>query len=251
MVLGVHASQIESGTFDGVYFHCSVEENLGHLYNLKPGKVLYTWDPLHRTGLVDKHVTKEKHMMWLQDMIACCQKEEKKIRDMAILDKHGVEAAGLSILTRRQAKENIVRAGVDPEKKADERLLKLVEELSAGLRDEVYTVEGKAVIEKTRVVLDLPALALKMKRAGGNPIILSVTEYPKFKDSIEKIPVDFIKDIPEPELKNQYRTFIEKLKVLTEDIDVDALSKMDPKEIIKKFFDPDGELYKNIEVQYY
>ena len=70
---------------------------------------------------------------------------EKKIKDMAILDKHGVEAAGLSILTRRQARENIVRAGVDPEKKADERLGKLVEELSAGLRDEVYSVEGKAV----------------------------------------------------------------------------------------------------------
>ena len=60
--LGVDASQIESGEFDGVYFHCSIEENLGHLYNLKPGKVLYTWDPLHKTGLVDKHVTKHKHM---------------------------------------------------------------------------------------------------------------------------------------------------------------------------------------------
>ena len=86
--------------------------------------------------------------------------EEGKIRKMAILDKHGVEAAGLSILTRRQARENIVRAGEDPQKKSDNRLLKLVGELSTGLQDEVYSAEGKAVTEKTRVVLDLPALSL-------------------------------------------------------------------------------------------
>ena len=42
----------------------------------------------------------------------------------------------------------IVRAGVDPEKKSDERLVKLVEELSAGLQEDVYSVEGKAVIEQ-------------------------------------------------------------------------------------------------------
>ena len=82
---------------------------------------------------------------------------------MAVLDKHGVEAAGLSLLTRRQARENIVKAGEDPQKKSDDRLLKLVGELSTGLQDEVYSDEGKAVIERTRVVLDLPALALKMK----------------------------------------------------------------------------------------
>ena len=48
--VGIHAGQIESGVFHGVYFHCSIEENLGHLYKLKPGKVLFTWDQLHKTG---------------------------------------------------------------------------------------------------------------------------------------------------------------------------------------------------------
>ena len=35
--------------------------------------MLYTWDPLHKTGLLDKHVTNQKHMVWLQNMIAFCQ----------------------------------------------------------------------------------------------------------------------------------------------------------------------------------
>ena len=87
-----------------------------------------------------------------------------------------------------------------------------------------------------------------MKKVGGNPILISVTEYPKFKDCIDKVPVDSIKDIPEQELKDQFRKFLEKLKVLTEDIATYELSKMDPKEIIKKFFDPEGKLYKNIEM---
>ena len=66
--IGVDPSQIESGVFDGVYFHCSIEEHLAQLYDLTTGKVLYTWDPLHKTGLLDKHVTNQKHMVWLQDM---------------------------------------------------------------------------------------------------------------------------------------------------------------------------------------
>ena len=37
--------------------------------------------------------------------------EEGKIRDMAILDKHGVEAAGLSILTRRKPESALSELG--------------------------------------------------------------------------------------------------------------------------------------------
>ena len=69
--VGIHADQIESGVFDSVYYHCSIEENLGHLYKLKPGKSLFTWDPLYKTGLVDKHTTET--MVWLQDIISECQ----------------------------------------------------------------------------------------------------------------------------------------------------------------------------------
>ena len=68
---GVSSIQIEGAVFDGVYFHCSIEEHLTQLYKLEPGQVLYTWDPLHKTGLVDKALT--KNLEWLQDMISICQ----------------------------------------------------------------------------------------------------------------------------------------------------------------------------------
>ena len=59
--VGIDPDQIESGVFDGDYFHCSIEEHVGHgylyVYKLNSGKVLVTWDPLHTTGLIDKHVT--------------------------------------------------------------------------------------------------------------------------------------------------------------------------------------------------
>jgi hypothetical protein len=44
--IGLNSLQIESGVFDGGYFHCSIEEHLGRLYNLPPGQVLYIWDAL-------------------------------------------------------------------------------------------------------------------------------------------------------------------------------------------------------------
>ncbi len=71
--VGIVSSQIESGVFDGVYFHCSIEQHLSEIYKLKPGKVLYTWDPLHKTGLVDKDVTGQVSFKWLQGMISYCQ----------------------------------------------------------------------------------------------------------------------------------------------------------------------------------
>ena len=420
---GVSSLQIESGVFDGVYFHCSIEDHLTKLYNLKPGKVLYTHDLLHRTGLVDKHLTAQ--LKFLQEIIPICQqifttfnwgadyekfreatavwrltqrnlvnfsdtrfanskrkvfknihyqfapivscleeqiiagvrnrsgqepsdskvrdkadlarelkgkvlnlnflltlsglvdiydqfgaivqvtqmvtllpherldlytkavsrldnmglaqdhkdceqffngdekvkclwpvhhadkktyKEKKMIRGMYILDEQGVQAAGLGILTRRQKGENIVMAKENTEKKCDEKLLKVVKGLSAGLSNDVYSPEGKAVIEETRVILDLPTLALKLKEPGASVIKVSLTEFPRFNKAVFKVPVDSIKEIPEQELKSQYKLFLERLHEMTKDLDKDILSKTDSKELIQKFLDPAGELFKDIEM---
>ena len=89
-------------------------------------------------------------------------REEKSVRGMAILDQHGVRAAGLSILTRRQKGENFVTSKVDAEKSSDAKLLVVVHRLGAGLSDEVFSVEGKKVIEATRVILDLPTPSSKI-----------------------------------------------------------------------------------------
>ena len=51
----------ESGSFDGVYFHCSIERQINDLYKFSsPDQVKYFWDGLHRCGLVDKHLM-DKH----------------------------------------------------------------------------------------------------------------------------------------------------------------------------------------------
>ena len=58
------------------------------------------------------------------------------IRNLPILDKHGIQAAGLNILTRSQAGENFVNARENINciiEKTDKRLQSLVEELASGL----------------------------------------------------------------------------------------------------------------------
>ena len=70
--IGLNSVQIESGVFDGVYFHCWVEENLNRLYNLQPGKFLYIWDVLHTAGLIDKHMNVQDTFRWLHDCVTCC-----------------------------------------------------------------------------------------------------------------------------------------------------------------------------------
>ena len=175
-------------------------------------------------------------------------KEEKRIRDMDILDQHGVRAAGLSVLTRRMRGENIVRAKENSEQISTEKLLVIVKELSEGLGNKVYSKEGKVVIEATRVVLDFPALSVKLKQTGSSPVKVAATEYPKFRDAIHKVPVDSILEIEDEELKLQFKIFIDRLQCMTNNFDELKLKKIDSKELIKKFMDPAGGLFKGIEM---
>ena len=62
-------------------------------------------------------------------------------------------------------------------------------ELHRGLGNNVYSTDGKAVIEETRVVLDLHSLALQHKESGASPINVSVSIFPSFKKAISKIPI--------------------------------------------------------------
>ena len=65
---GISAKQIESGVYDGVYFHC---KHLEELYKTNQEHVLYTWDPLHKAGLVDKDVADKKVLV--TDITTICQ----------------------------------------------------------------------------------------------------------------------------------------------------------------------------------
>ena len=97
-------------------------------------------------------------------------------------------------------------------------------------------------------MLDLVALALKLKVPGTSNIKLAVMEFPKFKEAIEKVPVVSLQSVPVDDLKHQYRIFLDRLASMTSKLSMEELSEFDPKELIKNFFDPAGQEYESIEM---
>ena len=67
----ISSQQIEGAVFDGVYFHCSVDDHLVKLYDINKTQVSFTWDPMHLTGLVDKDISKDRK--WLEDITDNCR----------------------------------------------------------------------------------------------------------------------------------------------------------------------------------
>ena len=66
---GVIAEQYCGGSYDGAYRHQSVPELLdahfGYTGNeRKPSE----WDPMHKAGIVDLHIRKDKTFRWLNDL---------------------------------------------------------------------------------------------------------------------------------------------------------------------------------------
>ena len=68
----INSFQIESCVLDEVYFHCSIEKHFDEIYNLEPGSVLYSWDGLHKSGLVDTHLGKQTQFAWLSTITDIC-----------------------------------------------------------------------------------------------------------------------------------------------------------------------------------
>ena len=83
---------------------------------------------------------------------------------------------------------------------------------------------------------------------GASPVNVSIGEYPKFKKAISKVPVVSVKEVPDEELKSQFRLFLGRLQSMTAGIDKVDLGKIDSKELIKQFYDPAKELFKDIEM---
>ena len=418
--------QLESAVFDGVYFHCSVEEHFNNLYNLEPGSVLYSWDGLHKSGLIDTHLTKMKEFLWLTTFTETCVRifklfnwganyekmveatalwklklvnlvtfsetrfansrrrvyqnihhqlapvmtcldnhvkaaernrwaleaadskvrergdaakeligkicnvkfllslsgladvydqygavvnvaqmvhllphermdlfnqavnilskmadcledhskcaglckpgskvkclwplnhkdkttmvEKKQIMGLDIHNQYEVRAGGLSARTRQTREIELAAASEDAVDKSDIELSALVKELFRGLSTEVYDPKAVEVIEHTRYILDLPVLASKLKEPCASYIILSATDFPKFFNAFESIPVRSLQNIPKEVLSQQHKEFLKRLKKVTEDISIKELKSVDPKEILKKFFNPGEKLFDGIEM---
>ena len=45
---------------------------MARLYSFETGQVLYTQDPLHKTGMINKAMAKKNSFKWLQDMVDYC-----------------------------------------------------------------------------------------------------------------------------------------------------------------------------------
>ena len=124
----------------------------------------------------------------------------------------------------------------------------MVKELAQGLAKEVFDADVKAVIEGTRAVLDLQSLAVKLKAPGASYIKVAATEFPKFKEAIDKVPICSLKHVPLEELKVQYRLFLDRLAAMTSRLSNDDLKKTGSKDLIMRFFDPAGTEFENIEM---
>ena len=73
----IQSSQLESGSFDGQYFHLGVPSHLTELLDL-PEQFLCTWDPLHLIGVKETHIRKDVDFRWLVVLTKTRQKMFKK-----------------------------------------------------------------------------------------------------------------------------------------------------------------------------
>ena len=72
--LGVEGCQIESTVFDGVYFHIGIQKYFDAMYGLHERDILYSYDTLHKSGLVDTHLCEKEEFKWVVSNTDICQK---------------------------------------------------------------------------------------------------------------------------------------------------------------------------------
>ena len=120
----------------------------------------------------------------------------------------------MRVRTRQTTVEQILHSGEDAIAKSDKQLIQLVKELFKGLSNDVYDSQTIAVIEETRQVLDIPAMALKLKDPSLTSLKLATLEFPKFQKAIENIPVRSLIDVPEEILAKQYKEFVKRVAKL-------------------------------------
>ena len=63
--------QVVGMSVDGQYINLGMEQALKTLYNGMDLQVC--WDPMHKAGLVDKHLSQDKAFGWVSSLLAVCQ----------------------------------------------------------------------------------------------------------------------------------------------------------------------------------
>ena len=140
--------------------------------------------------------------------------QDRTILNLAVSDQFGVPSAGLQVLTRRSYQDMLLNKRENVVEKTDKMLKELIRDISKGLDEDVFSEEGADVIGRTRTILDLPGLAIKIKKEKSSVKVARI-EFPNWSEAVEKIPVDELKNVPKEELKSQYKVFLSRLEDIT------------------------------------
>ena len=174
-------------------------------------------------------------------------KSTKTILNLAVTEQYGTPAAGLQVITRRSYQDMLVNNKENVVDKTDKKLIELTKDITERLTANVFNEEGEDIIGHTKTILDLPDLAMKIKKQVST-IVLTIIEFPKWLTAVKKIKLEDLENVPETELKTQFKLFVERLEVLTRNYSEIDLKKLDSKVLIKRFFDPQDKLFEDIEM---
>ena len=158
-------------------------------------------------------------------------KNNSTIQNLHVIDSYGVPAAGLQVITRSN-KDILLKKEENVEEKTDKKLLELTKDISKRLNENVFSKEGEYIINQTRVILDLPKLAMKVKSEGF--IKVAVTNFGEWIEALRNIPIEDMKDVPLDELKSQYKLFCQdwNLEDITRKYTMKELQSLDAKILI-------------------
>ena len=130
-----------------------------------------------------------------------------------------------------------------------DKLEAFVEKLVVSLEENTYSEEDKIVIEKVRTLTDFCTFQEKIKLNG--PVFYAAVTFHDYIESVRSLPVATVLNIPDGELRFQYKTFCQRLGEveLKESTKNSSKSKVkDSKELIKHFLSTTNNLFENIEL---
>ena len=174
-------------------------------------------------------------------------KQSNTIMKLSVTDTYGVPAAGLQVITRRTYKDIVANNKEDVEVKTNTKLIELTKDISGRLTEDVFSQEGRDMIENSRTLLDLPGLAVKIKSQESS-LKVALVEFDKWLEAVKMMRIEELEDIPVEELKSQFKIFVSRLDKLTEKYSVGELEVLDARTLIKDFFDEKKQLFPGIEM---
>lgn len=124
------------------------------------------------------------------------------------------------------------------------QLTGMAKHLHTSLSTQIFKADDLVHLKNIRTVLNVGPLAQRVK-ARGVPTIAAIDTKP-FIQSAKKLASN-LRDVPDAELKIQFRTFLTRLTDASKDIDCTNLAKSNIK-LIQIFLDTKKELYVGIEL---